>query len=276
MAARLDLGFLQWQLSAAEARGDVAALTEFLCRNRYQRVPHLQQQAAGALVRLLQTGGAAAAAACASAGAANAVSALLQSAPAHAGLLLECLRLLRLLRTHAYAYPLSINASLRGISGAVAALRAHGAAHAELAREACGLIAALTTRMYAPRTDPEWIWSTAVAHAVRAGAVPALLGVLAAHSERDAAVAVARARETLAAADSACGLPAEAPHAAAVRHGAHARARRAHPRLSARARQGCFVLRTHAWVAGATTISASVPQHWRPRSSPLTDLVTPT
>jgi hypothetical protein len=185
---------LQRQLSDAEARGDADALTRRL--RRHASEPCVQQQVAAALVRLLQAGGATTAQTCVQARVLVAVYTAQRAHRAHAGLQLECIRLLSELQAHSHLDPRSDDTgNARVIDGAVKALRVHGGACSELAAEACFLIIALTT--FRGRKDSRRVCPRAVAQVVRAGAVPAVLAVLAAHSERDVA-ALAHVHDLLA------------------------------------------------------------------------------
>jgi hypothetical protein len=190
MAVRQGADFIQCQLSAAEERRDVAALAHILACNMH--FPGVQQQAAGALVRLVQADGATVALACAKAHVMEILFMTQKAHRTHAGLQLECVRLLSELHTH--TLPWSIPVHHCAIDGAVAALSVHGAAHAELALDTCSYIIALTTCASARHSTYGRVLSRAAGHAVGNGAVPALLAVLAAHSERNAK-AVARAHK---------------------------------------------------------------------------------
>jgi hypothetical protein len=191
---------LQWQLSDAEARGDADALTRRL--RRHASEPCVQQQVAAALVRLLQAGGAATARTCVQARVLVAVYTAQRAHRAHAGLQLECVRLLSELQAHSHLDPQSDKtANARPIDGAVTALRVHGCAYAELAAEACCLIIALTTFVFHVKKKNKSSWRVcprAVAEVMRDGAVPAVLAVLAAHSEHDNAAAMAHVHDLLA------------------------------------------------------------------------------
>jgi hypothetical protein len=189
--------FMHWLLSDAEARSDAAAIVGML-QGCYACSPDVLQQAAGALVRMVQAGGGFTAAACVNA---HALGAVLMTQQAHRGsakLQLECVRLLSELRTHSHLYPWNNAVSVRAIDGAVAALCAHGVESAELAFEACALLLALTTHSHPRLFNYGRVWARAVGDAVRGGAVPAVLAVLAAHSERRDNAAVAHAHKTLA------------------------------------------------------------------------------
>jgi hypothetical protein len=194
-----EANFLHWLLSDAEARGAAAAIVGMLHGCYASCSPDVLQQAAGALVRMVQAGGGFTAAACVSA---HALGAVLMTQQAHRGssakLQLECVRLLSELRTHSYLYPWNNAVSVRATDGAVAALCAHGVESAELAFEACALLLALTTHSHPRLFNYGRVWARAVGDAVRGGAVPAVLTVLAAHSERNNAAAAAHAHKTLA------------------------------------------------------------------------------